>query len=515
MTDLRERIFLFQKDLSNNGKDRFFLESDTVLIETTAAEIAQSKDLLITHDFWLIAKSIYDNTGTLPAHVIDIREFSRAIAGISPKYNPIDKESIADALTRNAEDKDLLQRYVRSFFSQSDFSADIYTGVLSVIRSKWQSFKEKAELEGELERYMNIEAKVFNYLWTAACKGIKIDCAVISERKREISVDFYRALKNFGCKFNLPFEVPCDNAIRDYVEQKGFSLDEASIDYILHYLPIADNFGGEVLSLLKLEQTRRALNDISSKTTRVHCLVDSFGSITSRITYRNPAVQSIARKYRNIFVADTGKELGYVDYSQYEVGIMAALSLDPVMRSYYDSGDLYSRTAEEIFENIERRKDAKRLFLSFAYGMSVKNLGDAAQELGAERRRAVVFFRKFQVFEEWKKKVVEDFITTGSVRTSEGNHLKVLQSTFVTYKERRSCISQLVQGTASLIFKKALVKLCEEREVDLLIPMHDAVFVQYPIVYDIRKIQDVMESTFTSYFCGSIEVKTSIGTFAS
>ena len=243
-------------------------------------------------------------------------------------------------------------------------------------------------------------------------------------------------------------------------------------------------------------------------------MVDSFGSITSRITFRNPAVQSIAGKYRNIFVADTGKKLGYVDYSQYEVGIMTALSLDPVMCSYYDSGDLYSRVAEEIFENIERRKDAKSLFLSFAYGMSIKNIGDAARELGAERRRAVTFFRKFDIFEEWKKRIIEDFIATGSVRTSEGNHMKVQQPTFVTYKERRSCISQLVQGTASLIFKKALVKLCEEKEVDLLIPMHDAVFVQYPIEYDICKIQAIFETTFVSHFHGKIGVKTTAGSFA-
>ncbi len=515
MTDLSERIFLFKKDLSNKLKDRFFIESDTGGIrETNATEIAQSKDLLITHDFWLIAKAIYDITGTLPTHVIDIREFTRAIAGFSPKFNPIDKESITDALTNRAEDKEILQRYGRAFFSQLNFSEAIYLEVLSIVRSKWHQLKASATLSGELERYMGIEKIVFNCLWMAACKGVKVDHTILSNTKREISDDFYRAIKRFGCKFDLPFEVPCEDAIINYVEQKGFNLNEASIDYILNYLPMTDDFGSEVLSLLKLDRTHRALNDISCKSNRVHCLVDSFGSITSRITLRNPAVQSMSGKYRNIFVADTGKELGYIDYSQYEVGIMAALSLDPLMRNYYDSGDLYSRVSEEIFENIGRRKDAKKLFLSFAYGMSVKNIGDAARELGAERRRVVTFFRQFEVFEAWKKSTIEDFIATGSVRTSVGNHLKAQQIGFVTNKEKRSCISQLVQGTASLIFKKALIKLCEERCVDLLIPMHDAVFVQYPIGYDIGKIQAIFEEVFTSHFGRTIGVRTTVGSFA-
>lgn len=515
MTKFRERIFLFQKDLSNNGKDRFFVETGSNKIqETTALEIAQSEDLLITHDFWLIAKSIYDKTGTLPAQVIDIREFSRAIIGAPPRLNPVDKESITSALTQGAEDKELLQRYSHSFFSQSAFHEESYRDVLGVVRSKWESLKTEASLEGELDRYMNIEKDVFNYLWLSACKGIKVDRAAVSHTKNRVSADFYRAIKQFGCKFALPFEVPCEEAIFDYVRQRGYSLDEASINYILDYLPMEDNFGEELLSLLKLDRTRRALNDISSKNLRIHCLIDSFGTVTSRITLRNPAVQSMSAAYRGIFVPDSGKELGYIDYSQYEVGIMTALSLDPIMRSYYEDGDMYLKVSEEIFGNRERRKEAKKLFLSFAYGMSIKNLGDAAQELGAQRARAVAFFRRFEVFSAWKNNTIDNFISSGKVCTSEGNHLKAQQPPFVTDKEKRSCISQVVQGTASLIFKKALVALSMEKEVDLLIPMHDAVFVQYPIGYDVRKIQTVLEQTFASHFGGKIEARTTIGVFA-
>jgi hypothetical protein len=66
-----------------------------------------------------------------------------------------------------------------------------------------------------------------------------------------------------------------------------------------------------------------------------------------------------------------------------------------------------------------------------------------------------------------------------------------------------------------LIFKKSLIQLCKESGVDLLIPMHDAVFVQYPIGYDIRKIQAILEEVFTSHFGGRIGVKTTVGSFAS
>lgn len=248
-------------------------------------------------------------------------------------------------------------------------------------------------------------------------------------------------------------------------------------------------------------------------TRRAFPIVDVAGTVTSRVIYRNPALQNLAKRYRNIFVADEGMRLGYIDYAQFEVGVMAMLSGDQVMRKLYESGDLYARVAEEIFESADRRKDAKKLFLSFAYGMKLKQLADAAAAEGAVRQRATVFFRQFEVFENWRGEVAATYLKDGRIGTSFGNYAIRTQTGDLSPKERRSCVSQVVQGTASLIFKKALIQISEEASVEVLLPMHDAIFFQHREAYDAQKVQQIFERTFERHFDGAIKAKATLGAF--
>src|SRR3546814_6167347 len=89
-----------------------------------------------------------------------------------------------------------------------------------------------------------------------------------------------------------------------------------------------------------------------------------------------------------------GAELSFVDFDQFEVGIMAALSGDQQLAALDAAGDMYELFAESHLGLTGNRKAAKQLFLSYAYGMSRKALVDAAVELGAKREKAKDAFRK-------------------------------------------------------------------------------------------------------------------------
>lgn len=102
-------------------------------------------------------------------------------------------------------------------------------------------------------------------------------------------------------------------------------------------------------------------------------------------------MQNLAKQHRDILIPDEGKLFSYVDYDQYEAGIMAALSGDSVLTKLYAEGDLYEIAAESIFRDVTKRKEAKRLFLSYAYGMRHRDLIDAAYGYGADRQHAKVF----------------------------------------------------------------------------------------------------------------------------
>ena len=229
---------------------------------------------------------------------------------------------------------------------------------------------------------------------------------------------------------------------------------------------------------------------------------------------RNPALQNLASKYRNIIIPDDNMKIAYVDFSQFEVGIMAVLSGDAYMRQLFDEGDLYNTASTQIFGNADYRKVAKRLFLSYSYGMSLKRLADAASANRADRRRATSFFKQFTTFETWREILASTYLATGRISTSFGNHAERLNQGELSSKERRSCVSQVVQGTASLIFKKALLGLSKAPEIQLLIPMHDAVVFQCKMDKDVTKVQKIMEDAFANHFNGSIHCKTTAGSFA-
>ncbi len=205
--------------------------------------------------------------------------------------------------------------------------------------------------------------------------------------------------------------------------------------------------------------------------------------------------------------------LSYVDFGQFEAGIMGVLSGDEKMLSLFSSGDLYSTIAERIFSDSTKRKPAKKLFLSYAYGMKKKSLIQAAVEFGAQREVAKHFFSQFSRYEKWKTEIWDEFQSTGRIGTSLGNFLSREGSGALTDKEKRSAVSQVVQGTASLIFKKALLELRGMKDVELKVPMHDAVLFQHPEEFDPERVAKLFSDVMTKHFDGRIVGKASVAKF--
>lgn len=193
---------------------------------------------------------------------------------------------------------------------------------------------------------------------------------------------------------------------------------------------------------------------------------------------------------------------------------MAALSKDPELIALYGSGDMYDLFASTHLGLENNRKAAKQLFLSYAYGMSRKALIDAAVSLGASRENAKSAFRQFARYEEWKKSIWETFKSEGRIATSEVNHYTRNEKGQLTGKEQRSAVSQVVQGTASLFFKKALLEVSKIEDVTILLPMHDALLFEHELPEMPPKVVAAFESIMTAQLEGRVKGKASISSFA-
>jgi hypothetical protein len=359
-----------------------------------------------------------------------------------------------------------------------------------------------------------VEVPAYRLLQKAMSSGITINSTGLSDKRREAEHDYFSCLKEYSAKHDMPLETPTLAAIEERLNEAGFDLSGVSTEYVLELLPHEDDFGIDTLALWDFDAAKRVLSSLTLSNGRTRPIVDVFGSRTSRVHLRTPLLQNMSKKYRTIVTAREGAKLCYVDFDQYEVGIMAAISEDPVLAALYCKGDMYDLFATSHLGLQGNRKAAKQLFLSYAYGMSRKALIDAAVALGADRERAKVAFRLFSKYEEWKKTVWSEFKLKGRVATVQGNHYKRSGKGNLSAKEQRSAVSQVIQGTASLIFKKTLLEVSDLEDVTIVLPMHDALLFEYRLEDTPVKVVAAFEKTMTAQLQGRVIGKASIGQFA-
>lgn len=511
MTESKKAL-LFIADYTDQGQDRIFLWSDGTLAEVTTSDLVDQKHELVCHDLWLIAPSLYRATNKLPSNITDIEELRTLTSGKKKERESRDKKDISQLLSSFVSDE-IIAKYKEIFNRKTPLDEAILSSIGEALLKCYEVVKKDANTAGEWERFIVIERPVNDYLIRSASEGISISEEKLRYHKNKIEFEFYMALKNFSSDYDMPLEVPSDQAVIEYLEPKGFDFTGLDVDYILNFVPMQSNFAVDLIRLRKIQNSRGVLAAIPLSQSRIYPIVDSFGSITSRIYFKDPSLQNLAKHHRDILIPDTNKQLSYIDYDQFEAGVMAALSGDEKLLALYNSSDVYEIAAEEIFDDKSKRKQAKRLFLSYAYGMKRQHILAAAQGFGADRQNAKKFFEQFKTFEAWKVLVHEEFQRTGRIGTASGNYMQRDRKGELTSKEKRSAISQVVQGTASLIFKKALLCLSSISEVKLKLPMHDAVLLEHSADYDVDRVINIFSGAMSEHFQNKIQGKASISQF--
>lgn len=513
MIDVAFRLMLFVKDFTGRGADAFYWLQDGQLQETDAASIVEFAGIVVCHDFWMIRDALFDKTGTLPKKIIDVDELRISISGVPEDRLARDKRDVTTQLARYGAEQQVCDTYQKMFNKGVAFDADVAAIAATAISAMYLDLCTQASADGELERFLTVEVPTYRMLQLSMSAGVSIDTEGLSEKRSQAEHDYFVLLKNYSAKHDMPLETPSRRAIETKLLLEGFELDEVSIEYLLEFVPHDRDFGGDTMALLALDAVRRVLGSVTLSNNSVRPIVDVFGSRTSRVQLRSPSLQNIPKKFRSIISARPGGQLSYVDFDQFEVGIMAALSGDEELRRLYGAGDMYQLFANEHLGLVGNRKAAKQLFLSYAYGMSRKALVDAAVALGVDRQKAKEAFRHFQQYEDWKKSVWADFQRTGRVATILGNHYRRTDGGPLSGKEQRSAVSQVVQGTASLIFKRALLAADAIGDVRVVLPMHDALLFEHAHSDTPAKVIDAFEAVMTDVLASKVKGKASISDF--
>jgi len=247
------------------------------------------------------------------------------------------------------------------------------------------------------------------------------------------------------------------------------------------------------LSKLKSTYTDALQEHIDPGTGRVHTSYVITGAVTGRLASTDPNLQNIpvrteeGRRIREAFVAEAGKVLVSLDYSQIELRILAHVAgIDALKEAFAEGLDIHAMTASEMFDvpldqmTPEIRRQAKAINFGVIYGISGFGL---ARNLRIPRADAQGFidryFERFPGIKAYMDDTVAFAKKEGHVQTLFGRRIhtpeigaKGPQAGFA----RRAAINAPIQGTAADIIRRAMIRVpaaLDGLPARMLLQVHD------------------------------------------
>jgi hypothetical protein len=216
---------------------------------------------------------------------------------------------------------------------------------------------------------------------------------------------------------------------------------------------------------------------------RNRCLLSAFGSRTGRNQPSNSRfIFGPSTWLRSLIRPEAGRAVAYLDWSQQELGIAAALSGDPAMQEAYTSGDFYltfAKLAGAVPADATKathgpeRDQFKTVALGVLYGLSSDGL---ARKLGVPPCRGRELLRlhqqTFRRFWDWSQAQLDLAMLTGELRTVFGWAVHVGPDA-----NPRSLINFPMQANGAEMMRLAAC-LATERGIGVCAPVHDAFLIE-------------------------------------
>ena len=271
------------------------------------------------------------------------------------------------------------------------------------------------------------------------------------------------------------------------------------------------------LSKLKSTYTDALQDHINLDTGRVHTSYSIAGASTGRLASTDPNLQNIpirteeGRRIREAFVAEDGKVLVALDYSQIELRILAHIADIPALKQAFSDGlDIHAMTASEMFDvpldemTPEIRRRAKAINFGVIYGISGFGL---ARNLRIPRAEAQGFIDRY--FERFPG--IRTYMDDTKAFAKEHGYVKTLFGRKIHTPEinakgpragfaHRAAINAPIQGTAADVIRRAMVRMPDairDLPAQMLLQVHDELLFEVEedaVDATITRAKDVMES---------------------
>ena len=370
----------------------------------------------------------------------------------------------------------------------------------------WHYLKPRLHLNRVTAVYESLERPLVPVLAEMEMQGIKVDRDVLSR----MSSGFAQKMAGLeaeihemaGRSFNVGSPKQLGEVLFDEMGlpggKKGKTGAYATGVDVLEDLATEHELPGRVLDWRQLSKLKSTYTDalqdhIHPDTGRVHTSYSIAGASTGRLASTDPNLQNIpirteeGRKIREAFVAETGKSLVALDYSQIELRILAHVADIPTLKQAFADGiDIHALTASQMFDvpldqmTSEIRRKAKAINFGVIYGISGFGL---ARNLRIPRAEAQAFidtyFTRFPGIRTYMDDTVAFAKEHGYVQTLFGRRIhtpeigaKGPHAGFA----KRAAINAPIQGTAADVIRRAMVRMPEaiaHVPAKMLLQVHD------------------------------------------
>ena len=394
----------------------------------------------------------------------------------------------------------------------------------------WQFLKPQLHMAQVTKVYETLERPLVPVLAAMERSGIKVDRDTLSrmsnafaQKMAGLEDEIYGLA---GRKFNVGSPKQLGEILFDEMSleggKKGKTGAYATGVDVLEDLATEHELPARVLDWRQLSKLKSTYTDalqthINADTGRVHTSYSIAGASTGRLASTDPNLQNIpirteeGRRIREAFIAEPGKTLVALDYSQIELRILAHIADIPELKQAFKDGiDIHALTASEMFGvpldemTPEVRRQAKAINFGVIYGISGFGL---ARNLRIPRAEAQGFidryFERFPGIRTYMDDTKAFAKEHGYVQTLFGRKIhtpnigaKGPHAGFAA----RAAINAPIQGTAADVIRRAMIRMPDaiaDIPATMLLQVHDELLFEVDEDHEdslITAAREVMEN---------------------
>jgi DNA polymerase-1 len=432
----------------------------------------------------------------------------KSLLGSGKSQITFDRVKIADAAPYAAEDADITWRL-------------------------WQQFKPQLHRAQVTTVYETLERPLVPVLARMERAGIKADRDVLSrmsntfaQKMAALEAEIHELA---GETFNVGSPAQLGEILFEKMGleggKKGKTGKYATPADVLEDLATTHDLPGRVLDWRQLSKLKSTYTDalqdhINPDTGRVHTSYSIAGANTGRLASTDPNLQNIpvrtedGRRIRKAFVAEPGKVLVSLDYSQIELRILAHIAgIDALKQAFRDGQDIHAATASEMFGvpladmTPDVRRQAKAINFGVIYGISGFGL---ARNLRIPRAQAQGFidryFERFPGIKDYMEDTKAFAKKHGRVETLFGRKIhtpEINSKGPAAGFAYRAAINAPIQGTAADIIRRAMIRMeaaIADLPATMVLQVHDELLFEVDenaIDPLIARARDVMQTAAT------------------